>query len=54
MTTPTPRQCDQCGRTGTRQFRTLDMSHIGAPDMVLCTNKNACRRRWPRPTRDDE
>lgn len=54
MTEPAPmQQCSQCGRTGTRQFRTLDGA-FGGPSMTFCTNTRACRRRWPKPTRDED
>jgi hypothetical protein len=43
------RYCEQCGRIGKRGFK----NHID-PAITVCTNKNACRKRWPKPARDDE
>ncbi|KAB8162940.1 hypothetical protein FH609_004230 [Streptomyces sp. 3MP-14] len=47
MASPTriQRRCEQCGRTGTRQFRVLP----AVPPIIVCVNRAACRRRWPRP-----
>jgi hypothetical protein len=50
-TTPGTKKCDQCGRTGTRLFETLTAP--GFPPITLCTAKAACRKRWPKPARDD-
>lgn len=51
------RCCQQCGRTGTRGFRVFpdgDVVHDGkvavaARSMTECANKDACRKRWPKP-----
>jgi hypothetical protein len=56
------RRCDQCGRVGTRGFRTspdADAIHDGkvavaAHSMTECVNRDACRRRWPRQELVDE
>ncbi|MEU6342177.1 hypothetical protein ABZ883_14695 [Streptomyces sp. NPDC046977] len=48
---PAPASCEQCGRTGSRGFRTLT-----APDIkpiTVCANKAACRKRWPKPAIDE-
>lgn len=50
-------RCEQCGRVGTRGFRTFpdaDAIHDGrvavaAHSMTECANRDACRRRWPKP-----
>lgn len=56
------RRCDQCGRTGTQGFRVFpaaDAIHDGkvavkARSMTECANRDACRRRWPKPVEVDE
>lgn len=56
------RQCGQCGRTGTQGFRVFpaaDAIHDGkvavkARSMTECANRAACRRRWPKPSQDEE
>ena len=49
--------CSQCGRTGTRGFTTLTAKDVlidgGGLPIVICANKTACMKRWPRPARDD-
>ena len=42
------RRCDQCGRVGKRGFKNLI-----DPSITVCANKNACRKRWPKPVQDD-
>jgi len=42
------RYCEQCGRVGKRGFKNLI-----DPSITVCANKNACRKRWPKPVRDD-
>lgn len=42
------RCCEQCGRVGKRGFKNLI-----DPSITLCANKNACRKRWPKPACDD-
>jgi hypothetical protein len=51
-TSPQQQRCEQCGRTGTRGFRTLtnDEHRIR---ITVCSNKTACRKRWPRQLRDE-
>ncbi|WP_037825074.1 MULTISPECIES: DNA translocase FtsK [unclassified Streptomyces] len=44
------RHCDQCGRIGKRSFTVLEAPEI-AP-ITVCTNKAACRKRWPKPPTD--
>ncbi|MYS16591.1 DNA translocase FtsK [Streptomyces sp. SID4982] len=45
--------CEQCGRIGRRGFRTLaDDEH--RISITVCANKSACRKRWPKPARDDD
>lgn len=56
------RCCGQCGRTGMQGFRVFpaaDAIHDGkvavkARSMTECANKAACRRRWPKPSQDEE
>lgn len=58
----TVRRCEQCGRTGTRGFRSFpdaDVIHDGkvavkARSMTECANKAACRKRWPKPSQGEE
>lgn len=47
-------RCEQCGRVGTRGFKTLMSDLAGVPRITTCSNLNACRRRWPKPARDDD
>jgi hypothetical protein len=44
------RYCEQCGRIGKRGFRDL-IPENGS--LTVCANKSACRKRWPKPVRDD-
>jgi hypothetical protein len=46
---PELKRCAQCGRIGIRQFRT----YSGKPSLTVCSNKTACRKRWPRPPIDE-
>lgn len=48
---PELQRCAQCGRLGVRGFQTItnEEHHIR---ITLCANKNACRKRWPKPKRD--
>lgn len=55
-------RCEQCGREGTREFTTVggfwrkidprDNEPAWIPFVTVCANKNACQKRWPRPTDD--
>jgi hypothetical protein len=45
-------RCEQCGRTGTRGFRTLKAP--GVPEITVCASDGACRKRWPKPAAHDE
>lgn len=49
---PKTRRCSQCGRSGTRGFRTLTNEEHRI-SITVCANKSACRKRWPQPARDD-
>lgn len=40
------RYCEQCGRIGKRGFRNL-IHENGS--LTECSNRQACRKRWPRP-----
>ncbi|MFD4547224.1 DNA translocase FtsK [Streptomyces sp. NPDC058466] len=42
------RCCEQCGRIGKRGFK-----NFIDPSITVCANKAACRKRWPKPARDD-
>ncbi|MFF4090363.1 DNA translocase FtsK [Streptomyces nigra] len=46
------RRCEQCGRVGRRGFQTLANEEQDVP-ITVCANKVACRRRWPKPSRDE-
>jgi hypothetical protein len=46
------RRCEQCGREGTRFFTTL--AAPGVAPITVCTAKAACRKRRPKPPRDDD
>lgn len=45
--------CEQCGRVGTRGFRTQEPGQ-GFKPLTTCSNVPACQRRWPKPKRDDD
>jgi len=45
------RYCEQCGRIGRRGFRNL-IHENGS--LTECSNRQACRKRWPKPVRDDD
>jgi hypothetical protein len=51
-TGPELQRCSQCGRLGTRGFRTLTNTEHRI-NITVCANKNACRKRWPKPARDE-
>jgi hypothetical protein len=40
------RYCEQCGRIGKRGFRNL-IHENGS--LTECSNRQACRKRWPKP-----
>ncbi|WP_060887645.1 DNA translocase FtsK [Streptomyces caniscabiei] len=42
------RYCEQCGRIGKRGFR-----NFIDPSITVCSNKAACRKRWPKPATDE-
>jgi hypothetical protein len=46
------RYCEQCGRIGKRGYRTLADDAHGI-EITQCSNRQACRKRWPKPARDD-
>jgi hypothetical protein len=48
---PEPQRCSQCGRNGTHGFTTL-ANEEHQISITVCANKNACRKRWPKPARD--
>lgn len=55
-------RCEQCGREGTRGFTVWPETPVtlgdGAvqiiPEFTMCSNKSACRRRWPKHPAHDE
>lgn len=47
------RHCEQCGRIGKRGFRALRNDEHGI-QITECSNRAACRKRWPKPARDDD
>ncbi len=47
------RYCEQCGRIGKRGYQTLADDEHGIR-IVQCSNRQACRKRWPKPARDDD
>lgn len=51
-TGPKLKRCSQCGRLGTRGYRTLtnDEHRIS---VTVCANKTACRKRWPHPATEE-
>ncbi|MBE4758357.1 DNA translocase FtsK [Streptomyces caniscabiei] len=42
------RYCEQCGRIGKRGYQTLADDEHGIR-IVQCSNRQACRKRWPKP-----
>jgi hypothetical protein len=47
------RRCEQCGRIGKRGYQTLGDDDHGIR-ITVCANKAACRKRWPKPARDED
>lgn len=45
------RYCEQCGRIGKRGYRNLIGEH---GSLTECSNRAACRKRWPETARDDD
>ncbi|MGX1220386.1 DNA translocase FtsK [Streptomyces ambofaciens] len=45
------RRCEQCGRIGKRALQTIGNDEH---NVTQCTNRTACRKRWPKPARDDD
>jgi hypothetical protein len=41
-------RCEQCGRVGTRGFKTIPATEYTTP-ITVCANGNACRKRWQPP-----
>lgn len=52
LAAPEPQRCEQCGRSGARGFKTLTADEHGI-SITVCSNKTACRKRWPKPPRDE-
>lgn len=50
---PETKSCAQCGRTGTRAFTTYPPAGVGDRPLTVCSNKRACRKRWPKPVTDE-
>ncbi|MFE2047938.1 DNA translocase FtsK [Streptomyces sp. NPDC059459] len=46
------RYCEQCGRIGKRAFHAIGNDDHGIR-ITECSNRAACRKRWPKPTEDD-
>ncbi|WP_318201094.1 hypothetical protein [Streptomyces sp. SCL15-4] len=49
---PELQRCAQCGRLGVRGFTTFTNAEHRI-SITVCANKAACRKRWPKPARDD-
>lgn len=47
------RYCEQCGRIGKRGFHTLRNDEHGIR-ITECSNRAACRKRWPKPAHDSD
>ena len=52
-------RCAQCGREDTRGFRTLvvppgEGPYVPLPPITVCSNENACRKRWPKVRTPDD
>ncbi|MFE0470545.1 DNA translocase FtsK [Streptomyces sp. NPDC058947] len=45
------RRCEQCGRIGKRGYRSHVNDEHGI-SITVCSNKSACRKRWPKPQHD--
>lgn len=55
------RLCGQCGRSGTRGFTVRPagpvntaVGEVWIDELVQCTNRTACQKRWPRRPSDDD
>ena len=46
------RRCEQCGRIGKRGFQTLTNDEHDIR-ITECSNRTACRKRWPKPACDE-
>lgn len=60
-TDATTKVCALCGRIGSRGFTVEPAGMLMLGDTtyligesVTCTNKAACRKRWPQEARDDD
>lgn len=49
---PELKSCAQCGRVGVRGFTTYPATGFTGP-LTVCSAKPACRKRWPKPVRDE-
>jgi hypothetical protein len=57
------KECQQCGRVGTRGFTTIPAQTVNVPaaggpvdlpEFTECANRAACARRWPKHPKDDD
>lgn len=48
-------RCQQCGRVGVRGFTRLPSEAADSfPPIIVCANKDACRKRWPKLAGDED
>lgn len=61
-TQPARQRCEQCGRAGTRGFRTIHVEPwvrdgvtlVTEHDYTECASRAACMKRWPKTARDED
>jgi hypothetical protein len=51
-------RCEQCGRVGTRGFKTVGGEYefegrLVGQSYTVCASTQACRRRWPKRSEDE-
>ena len=54
-TDATTKVCALCGRIGVRRFRLKQVPYLGTQQtMTVCSDPEACRRRWPQDEGTDD
>ena len=53
-TDATTKTCALCGRVGVRRFTTMGFAYPEERVVIVCSNQEACRRKWPECEREAE
>lgn len=53
-TDATTKVCALCGRIGVRRFTTMKFAYPEERVATVCSNREACRRKWPQGEGKDD